>query len=234
MTLAVALLALAVWLGARWDASGSAEQAPEHACDSPQPVSTARQAVAGHAAKDPRVPLLGDALREHDRRIGELERRQPVPSSQVPAGPHVAPAATEANQTQAEALRSERRTPELAGGQADATEAVRETGRRLDEALGAEGFDPAWAPDMERALQEAVEGPDFPEVELVGTQCASTFCRLDLRFTSEQDRSRFGLRFKSAPIGMTMGAYFLLSEGWDDMEVEFYVADEGRALPARK
>jgi hypothetical protein len=98
--------------------------------------------------------------------------------------------------------------------------------------LETEGTDGRWTADREGALRSvlvsaALGGPDVLQVD-----CRTTLCGIRLRFRDTTSREQFFARFRSAPVAAGMGPFFMVCDGWEDTEVEVYVAREGYGLPA--
>lgn len=115
---------------------------------------------------------------------------------------------------------------------AQALAAVRRTRAWYESQLDSESPDRTWGWQAERAISAAASMEGLGGGSLARLRCGSTLCGMSLHFESADARERFFAGFRFAPGIEKMGPFFMVSEGWDDTEVEVYVAREGRELPA--
>lgn len=109
----------------------------------------------------------------------------------------------------------------------DALERVALQAVAYEALLAAEAPDAAWAYRAERALADAARTAELGQAVVRRVECRSSMCVTALSFRAVEERERF---FNSAPHHepwRSMGEAFLYCEGWDDTEVEVFVARDG-------
>lgn len=118
-------------------------------------------------------------------------------------------------------------TPEERQDQAEAEQ--RERFDVVEETVRAEQVDLDWAPAATQTLHEAFSSEDMVGLELVGADCRTTLCRVDVEIDSSLTQEDTQHRLMRAS---PWNGYVLFEITGDPPGATFYLARDGERLPA--
>ncbi len=119
-----------------------------------------------------------------------------------------------------------------AGGPTKRALADRESTRDfLESSLHGQQADPSWSYDQERRIEDALAKPESGAPRLLAVDCRTTFCGVYVQFAGREQGKQFLTALQHGSSPEFQNEFLMLADGWDDPEIELYLARDGEPLP---
>lgn len=189
-----------------------------------QPRAPLIQRIPTHAFSSMSASNSADA--EANQRLVDLNAKMAVMASEI-ATLQEQRASGPSSGEGAAALTAEE-AQQQGDAQADSQAAI------VEQAVAGENTDPNWAPAAEHAIRRMFQDTQIDSLQLVGTQCRRTLCRIDIASNGSMAEGDFDQSFRKLLVHMPwqgQGFGRVYNPFGPSPTAVFFLAREGNALP---